>query len=86
MEEICKDVDGIFHQAALTVVQESYTKKEQYYKVNVEGTENIFNLAKKYNFKVIFASSSSIYGKYKSYSNQKRILIEIQLIRMVRQN
>ena len=62
MEEICKDVDGIFHQAALTVVQESYTKKEQYYKVNVEGTENIFNLAKKYNFKVIFASSSSIYG------------------------
>ncbi len=62
MEEICKDVDGIFHQAALTVVQESYIKKEEYYKVNVKGTENIFNLAKKYNFKVVFASSSSIYG------------------------
>ena len=62
MEQICKDVDGVFHQAALTVVQESYKKKDEYYKVNVKGTENIFNLAKKYNFKVIFASSSSIYG------------------------
>ena len=66
MEEICKDVDGVFHQAALTVVQESYTKKEEYYKVNVKGTENIFSLAKKYNFKVVFASSSSIYGNTNS--------------------
>jgi UDP-glucose 4-epimerase len=66
MEEICKDVDGVFHQAALTVVQESYTKKEEYYRVNVKGTENIFSLAKKYNFKVVFASSSSIYGNTNS--------------------
>jgi len=66
MEEVCKDVDGVFHQAALTVVQESYSKKEEYYKVNVKGTENIFTLAKKYNFKVVFASSSSIYGNTNS--------------------
>jgi UDP-glucose 4-epimerase len=66
MEEICKDVDGVFHQAALTVVQESYTKKEEYYRLNVKGTENIFSLAKKYNFKVVFASSSSIYGNTNS--------------------
>ena len=66
MEEICKDVDGVFHQAALTVVQESYSKKEEYYKVNVKGTENIFTLAEKYNFKVVFASSSSIYGNTNS--------------------
>ena len=66
MEKVCKDVDGIFHQAALTVVQESYSKKEEYYKVNVKGTENIFILAKKYNFKVVFASSSSIYGNTNS--------------------
>lgn len=65
MNEICKNIDGVFHQAALTVVQESYEKKKEYYKVNVKGTENIFNLAKKYNFKVIFASSSSIYGNTK---------------------
>ena len=66
MEEICKDVDGVFHQAALTVVQESYTKKEEYHRVNVKGTENIFSLAKKNNFKVVFASSSSIYGNTNS--------------------
>ena len=62
MDEVCKDVDGVFHQAALTVVQESYEKKEEYFQVNVKGTEIIFDLAKKYNFKVVFASSSSVYG------------------------
>ena len=62
MDELCKDVDGVFHQAALTVVQESYEKKEKYFQVNVKGAEIIFDLAKKYNFKVVFASSSSVYG------------------------
>lgn len=65
MDNLCKNIDGIFHQAALTVVQESYEKKDQYYEVNVKGTEIIFELAKKYNFKVIFASSSSVYGDVK---------------------
>ena len=66
LERILKNIDGVFHQAALTVVQESYSKKEEYYKVNVKGTENIFTLAEKYNFKVVFASSSSIYGNTNS--------------------
>ncbi len=62
LREICKNVDGIFHEAALTVVQESFTKKDEYYDVNVEGTENIFKIAKEFNIKVVFASSSSVYG------------------------
>ena len=33
--------------------------------MNVKGTENIFKIAKKYNIKVVFASSSSIYGDSK---------------------
>ena len=56
------DVDGIFHQAALTVVPESFEKPDEYYDVNVNGTKNIFKIAKKLGVKVVFASSSSIYG------------------------
>jgi len=56
------DIDGVFHQAALTSVPESYQKEEQYNQVNIEGTENIFKLAQKFGFKVVYASSSSIYG------------------------
>ena len=32
------------------------------YNVNVNGTENILKLSKKYGFKVVYASSSSVYG------------------------
>ena len=56
------DVDGIFHEAGLTLVPESFEKPEQYFDVNVKGTENIFKLAKYLNVKVVYASSSSVYG------------------------
>ncbi len=62
LENKIKDVDGIFHEAALTIVQESFIMKEEYYDVNVKGTKNIFEIAKKYGIKVVFASSSSVYG------------------------
>jgi UDP-glucose 4-epimerase len=62
LENKIKDVDGIFHEAALTIVQESFIMKEEYHDVNVKGTENIFEIAKKYGIKVVFASSSSVYG------------------------
>ena len=62
MEEVLTNVDGVFHQAALTVVQESFTNSKEYHDVNVKGTENIFKLAIKNKFKIVFASSSSVYG------------------------
>ena len=65
LEHILKNVDGIFHEAALTIVQESFTKQDEYFDVNVCGTENILKISKKYNIKVVFASSSSIYGNPK---------------------
>ncbi len=46
LKEIINDSDGIFHQAALTSVPESFIQKEKYHSVNVDGTENIFKLAK----------------------------------------
>ena len=70
LQKHTEEIDGIFHQAALASVQDSFLKPEEYHDVNVNGTENILKLAKKNNFKVVYASSSSIYG------NPKRIPIE----------
>ena len=62
LEGITKDVDGVFHQAALASVQDSFKESDEYHNVNVNGTENILKLSKKYGFKVVYASSSSVYG------------------------
>jgi len=62
LKAILSDVDGIFHQAALTSVPESFIQKEKYHSVNVVGTENIFKLAQDFGIKVVYASSSSVYG------------------------
>ena len=62
IEKNFRDLDGLFHQAALTVVQDSFSNPQEYHDVNVVGTENIFKLSKKYDVKVVYASSSSVYG------------------------
>lgn len=66
LKTVLKNVDGIFHQAALTDVQESFTKMQEYHDVNVKGTENIFQIAKESEIKVVYASSSSVYGNPKT--------------------
>jgi len=63
LKNILKYSDGVFHEAALISLTESFDNPEEYHKVNVKGTENIFKLALEFGFKVIFASSSSVYGE-----------------------
>ena len=75
LKKIIKDVDGIFHQAALTSVQDSFLKSEEYERVNVKGTENILRSAKEFKIKVVFASSASVYG------NPKKIPIKEDSLR-----
>jgi UDP-glucose 4-epimerase len=65
LRKIVKNADCVFHYAALTSVSDSFTKQEKYYNVNVSGTENILKLAKEFGFKVVFASSASVYGDQK---------------------
>ena len=62
LEKVTQEIDGVFHQAALASVQDSFSKPDEYHNVNVNGTENILKLARKNNFKVVYASSSSVYG------------------------
>ena len=62
LEGLVNDSDGVFHEAALASVQQSFKMQDEYFDVNVNETENILKLAKEYGFKVVYASSSSVYG------------------------
>ena len=66
LEKLVNDTANVFHEAALASVQQSFNMKDEYFDVNVNGTENIFKLAKEYGFKVVYASSSSVYGNPKN--------------------
>ena len=60
-------IDLVIHLAAMAGVRSSIINPEYYYEVNVMGTINILNIIKEKEIKkLIFASSSSIYG-----NNQK---------------
>jgi len=65
LEKLVNDTTSVFHEAALASVQDSFNMKDEYFDVNVNGTENIFKLAKEYGFKIVYASSSSVYGNPK---------------------
>ena len=63
LKDICRDVDFIFHQAAISSVQRSIEDPLSTNEVNVKGTLNVLIAARDSNVKkVICASSSSIYG------------------------
>ena len=62
VEDILKNIDGVFHEAALASVQDSFRIPDEFFDVNVNGTENIFKIGKKLGIKIVYASSSSVYG------------------------
>ena len=62
LKSLMENVDGVFHQAAMASVQDSFRIPEKFHDVNVNGTENIFKIAKEFGIKVVYASSSSVYG------------------------
>ena len=65
LEKLVNDTSSVFHEAALASVQQSFSMKDEYFDVNVSGTENILKLGKEYGFKIVYASSSSVYGNPK---------------------
>lgn len=63
LEEIMPAVDHILHQAALPSVIHSIKEPKSTFENNALGTLNLLMAAKKYKIKkVVYASSSSIYG------------------------
>ena len=63
LKETFKDVDYVFHQAAIPSVPRSVKNPIATNEANVNGTLNVLIAAKEYGVKkVIYASSSSVYG------------------------
>lgn len=67
LHENLEEVDVIFHEAALANVDESMEMPQIYNDVNVNGTLNLLEAARRSDVeKVVFASSSSVYGENSS--------------------
>lgn len=62
-KHITKDIDIIFHLAALIAIPYSYVAPDSYVDTNVKGTLNICQAAKENNVKrVLVTSTSEVYG------------------------
>lgn len=67
----CHRIDLVIHLAAMAGVRPSIDNPELYFDVNVNGTLNILEACSNYNVKrLVFASSSSVYGKNKVPFNE----------------
>ena len=63
IEKEFRDIDFVLHLAALRSVIDSINRPNDYNNVNINGTINVLDAAKKHKIKrVVFTSSSSVYG------------------------
>lgn len=63
VNEAAQGVDGVFHLAAAVGVFNIVNSPRRSLKVNILGTENVFDVALRHNLPVLVTSSSEIYGK-----------------------
>ena len=78
-EKNFKDVDCVFHIAALADIVPSINNPVKYYQANVNGTLNVLEACKKYNVKrLIYTASSSCYGIPKKYPTNELEKIDNQ--------
>lgn len=62
-EDAVKGCVGIFHQAALVSVTDSIARPMDNHDINITGTINLLEAARKHNARrIVFASSAAIYG------------------------
>lgn len=63
VEEAMKDVDAVFHLAALIAIPFSYYSPDTYVDTNIKGTLNVLQAARKLQTKrVLVTSTSEVYG------------------------
>ena len=64
VSDLVADAEFVFHQAAQAGVRESVDNPRKVNDINVEGTLNVLDAAREIGIeRVVFASSSSVYGK-----------------------
>ena len=65
LEELVKNCDIVYHLAAQINVDKSILHPQETFDINIQGTKNVLDCAKKYKKIVVFASTSEVYGEYK---------------------
>ena len=63
LNKLPKEIDCLYHFAAIAGVRNSILNPTEYFKINVKGTEKLLNKFKNGAKKIVFASSSSVYGE-----------------------
>jgi len=72
LHAIFQDADYVFHLAAKLSVPESIADPLSYHKTNIDGTQNVLEAARLAKVKkVVFSSSSAIYGDADKYPTQE---------------
>lgn len=73
VKKVCKEIDCIFHLAAIPSVSRSLKDPFLTNETNIKGTLNILIAARENRVKrIIYSSSSSIYGEFSSGGRDKR--------------
>jgi nucleoside-diphosphate-sugar epimerase len=67
LEDVVVGADGIFHLAAQTGVRYSFAAFELYARWNLLATQRVLAAAAAAGVRVVFASSSSVYGEAEAY-------------------
>lgn len=63
VEESCRDIDTVFHLAALIAIPYSYTAPESFIDTNIKGTLNVLEGARRAGCRrVVQTSTSEVYG------------------------
>jgi UDP-glucose 4-epimerase len=62
-----KDVDVIFHLAAITGIPECEKKEELAYDVNVRGTENVARICRENRIPLVFPMSMQVFGDVENF-------------------
>ncbi|MCM8799524.1 MAG: SDR family oxidoreductase [Candidatus Omnitrophica bacterium] len=70
--KVTKNIDYVFHQAALRSVPKSLDNPSEYNEVNIQGTLNLLEASLENKIRCfIFASSSAIYGEAKRFPQKE---------------
>ena len=64
---IWADGGTVFHLAAKNSVDNSYRETEEYFRVNLEGTKRVADLAQRYGNRLVHLSTSEIYGRQDTF-------------------
>jgi UDP-glucuronate 4-epimerase len=62
IRDLLDDVDAVFHLAARPGVRDSWTEFSDYVSANIIGSRAVFDAAASVKTRVVYASSSSVYG------------------------